>query len=147
MRLTLLVAALLFVTLSAYAPHLSAAPSAPEAKADSTEWENLQVLPDSLSRDELIGMMRGYADGLGVKCGYCHVREDGEFAFGSDAKPEKEVARGMIRMVRQINTEILPAIDRSTDEAAEPQVDVTCWTCHRGDAKPRALPSPSEPQR
>ena len=111
MRLSLAFAVLTLVVLSAYAPSTPLPSAPPEAAADTTQWQNLQVLPDSLSRDELIGIMRGFADGLGVQCGFCHVREDGEFAFASDEKPHKETARGMIRMVRQINVEILPAIE------------------------------------
>ena len=167
MRLSLAFAAFALVVLSAYVPSAPASSAPPEARADTTQWQNLQVLPDTLTRDELIGIMRGFADGLGVQCGFCHVREDGEFAFASDDKPHKETARGMIRMVRQINVEILPAIEGAGEhehgEAHEHgeghgheamhgemhgrEMPVTCWTCHRGETTPSATPPPREPRR
>lgn len=133
MRLALPLVAFSLVALAAYAPH--PAPRAFEgAPADSTQWENLHVLPDSLSRDQLIGIMRGFGDALGVRCGHCHVREGEDFDFASDENPHKEVARGMMRMTWQINREILPAIDGLHGEGEA--LRVTCYTCHRGAAVP-----------
>lgn len=132
MRLALPLAAFVLLLLAAYTPH--SAPSEPTlAVADSTEWENLQVLPDSLSRDELIGMMRGFTSALGVRCDHCHAREGEDLAFASDANPHKEIAREMMRMTWQINTETLPAIDGMHE--AE-RLRVTCYTCHRGATRP-----------
>src|SRR5690606_237366 len=75
--------------LAAYAP--SPAPAArPPAPADTGRWENLLVLPDTLSRDEIRDIMRGFGRALGVRCSHCHVREGEDFDFASDAKPEKE---------------------------------------------------------
>lgn len=98
--------------------------------------ENLQVLPEDMEVRELIRVMRGFAVGLGVRCQHCHVGEEGqrlaEFDFVSDDKPEKRKARDMIRMVAQINERYLAELeDRDT-----PAVDVSCVTCHRGQARP-----------
>ena len=134
MRLALPLAAFALVTLAAYAPHSAPPTASGSVPADSSEWENLQILPDSLSRDQLIGIMRGFTDALGVQCGHCHVREDGEFVFPSDANPHKDVARGMMRMTWQINQEILPAIEGLHGEGEE--MRVTCYTCHRGAPEP-----------
>ena len=157
MRFPLLVAVFSLVVLGAYvsAPRAASgagARLAPEAPTDTTQWENLLILPDSLTRDELMGVMRGFSGGLGVKCGFCHVREGGAFVFASDANPHKETARGMMRMVRQVNVEILPSIEQSPGhdpvekEVREsvPDVQVTCWTCHRGETTPEASVPPRE---
>src|SRR5690349_14269061 len=74
------------------------------AKADNLEFHNLQVLSPNITHDELIATMRGYARALGTRCDHCHVQTATEprpqFDFPSDAKPEKKVAREMMRMVR-----------------------------------------------
>lgn len=99
---------------------------------------NLQVLPDSISRDELIGIMRSFSLALGVRCSHCHVEveRDGrvERDMASDAKPEKRVAREMLRMVGDINARLA-----TLPERAEPNVAVRCATCHRGARLPRTL--------
>ena len=101
------------------------------------EFTNLQVLPDDISRAELVGIMRGYAGALGVRCNFCHVGEDPNsldgYDFASDDKDTKSVARGMMRMLTAINTEHVPAAGR--DAATQ----VGCVTCHRGVREPRAL--------
>ena len=171
MRLLIPVLTLASLVLAAYAP----APSAPAADgvvADSTQWENLQVLPDSISGEALTQMMRGFGTALGVKCGHCHVRGEGGMDFASDAKPHKQIAREMIRMVVEINGETLPGIERETGHdhgehsgspdghrgteahdasrarettarAEHASLRVTCWTCHRGELVPATAP-PSE---
>ena len=99
---------------------------------------NLQVLPDSISRDELIGIMRSFSLALGVRCSHCHVEveRDGrvERDMASDAKPEKRTAREMMRMVADINARLA-----TLPERAQPPVAVRCATCHRGAALPRTL--------
>lgn len=138
MRLALPLLVLALVVLAAYTPGPVPQLTVPAAsRADSTEWVNLQILPDSLSRDELIGIMRGYTAALGVGCDFCHARGDDGLDFPSDAKPHKEVARGMMRMTWQINREILPAIDGLHGEPV-----VTCYTCHRGASAPATMPPP-----
>ena len=99
---------------------------------------NLQVLPDSIGRDELIRTMRGFALALGVRCSHCHVERevDGrvERDMANDAKPEKRIAREMMRMVASINERLTTLPERN-----DPPVQVRCATCHRGAAVPRLL--------
>ena len=48
-----------------------------------------------------------------MRCSFCHVGE-GDFLnwdFASDAMPNKEIARGMMRMTREINREGLADIE------------------------------------
>jgi Photosynthetic reaction centre cytochrome C subunit len=103
------------------------------------EHRNLQVLPDTISREALLTVMRGFATSLGVRCTHCHAQAQGgppdSIDFASDARPAKEVARGMMRMVRQINGELLPEIPELGDQPMR----VGCMTCHRGAPRPVML--------
>jgi len=149
MRLALPLVAFALVALAAYAPQpaVSASPSANRqvdavSPADSSEWVNLQVLPDSISHDALIGIMRGFTAALGVRCTHCHAMgAEGHPDFPSDDNPHKDVARGMMRMTWQINREVLPAIDGLHHEGGQM---VTCYTCHRGATEPETLPPSRE---
>lgn len=111
-----------------------AAPSAAQFPPDSLV--NLKVLPEDTPVRELIGVMRGFALGLGVRCQYCHVGEAGqplsEFDFASDEKATKQRARVMLEMVQDINDEYLPRLPERTT----PNVAVQCATCHRANARP-----------
>src|SRR2546423_4684418 len=80
-----------------------------QAQPAKAAWrKNLKVLPDDISRDDLTRTMRIWSRSLGVECDHCHVQpppaEPGGFSridFVSDAKPEKEIARVMLRMTQQ----------------------------------------------
>ena len=104
------------------------------------EFHNLKVLPQDIAQRELIGVMKSFSRGLGVRCAYCHVGDEQtqslwEFDFVSDEKPTKEAARVMLRMMREINREHLPRIGKKAPELLE----VQCITCHRGQARPLSL--------
>src|SRR4051812_45118087 len=69
-----------------------------------SEYKNLQVLPKDISSKQLQQIMVDeFQDGLGVSCGYCHVQEKGSMHldYASDEKPEKEIARLMIKMTNE----------------------------------------------
>ena len=122
---------------------------------------NLQVLPRDLTRDQLIAIMRTFTRGLGVKCNHCHVvtttTPKEELDFASDAKEEKRVARVMIQMTRQINTDWLERVEAAEGHHDEPSSPATpaanillnprvgCWTCHRGHPEPEMPPPPPPP--
>ncbi|HEY4640170.1 MAG TPA: c-type cytochrome [Thermoanaerobaculia bacterium] len=110
--------------------------SAP-GKPDDLHFHNLKVLPQNISQDDLIKTMRIFSRSLGTNCGHCHVQTNAgaaegtrpEFDFPSDAKPEKNIARTMVRMVHDVNSNYVSQIkDRKQD--------VTCMTCHRGKVIP-----------
>ena len=67
--------------------------------------ENLKVLPEDISSEDLSATMRGFAMGLGVRCETCHVGEPNTplhtFDFASDEKPMKQKARLMLEMVSE----------------------------------------------
>lgn len=96
--------------------------------------QNLQVLPEDTDSAVLRETMRGFAQGLGVRCHACHVGEEGlpltEFDFASDDKELKAKARIMLRMVQAINEEHL-------DKLGQEHLTVACITCHRGVRKPQ----------
>jgi nitrate/TMAO reductase-like tetraheme cytochrome c subunit len=130
------------------------------AQQQTSEFRNLQVLPRDLTREQLLAIMRTFTRGLGVRCNHCHVvtatTPKEELDFASDAKEEKRVARVMIQMTRQINTEWLARVEAAEGEdhgpsAATPtapmllQPRVGCWTCHRGRPEPEMPPPPPAP--
>ncbi len=106
------------------------------------EFTNLKVFPEDIAPRNLIGAMRSFSQGLGVRCTHCHVGEEGqpfsEYDFASDDKPAKRKARFMLEMSMQLNDEILPGLSQVADRR-EPGVRVQCVTCHRGVAVPRQI--------
>ena len=113
-------------------------------RADDLSFHNLRVLPPNITHDELIATMRGIARSLGTRCNHCHVANPPgaaeEFDYPSDAKPEKNVARTMLRMTRNINAQYVSKVN------AHGQT-VTCFTCHRGHTVPeiQAAEAPAQP--
>lgn len=107
-----------------------------EAQFPPDSFQNLQVLPEDITFRELIGTMRGFASALGVRCQYCHVGEANQplsqFDFPSDEKATKRKARVMLRMLNHINNEYLADLP----SRREPEIQVGCETCHRGQSRP-----------
>jgi hypothetical protein len=116
------------------------------AKSDNLQFHNLQVLSPNLTHDELISTMRGFARALGTRCEHCHVQTATEphetFDYPSDAKPEKNVARTMIRMVRSINGDYISKLNRGKESSET----VACATCHRGHTIPEKWTPPARPE-
>ena len=40
------------------------------------EFKNLQLLNPETEKERLVGIMKNWADGLGVRCNHCHVGEN-----------------------------------------------------------------------
>jgi hypothetical protein len=101
---------------------------------------NVQVFPRTTPVAEVTAAMRGFAMGLGVRCQFCHVGEEGmpleRFDFASDEKRTKLVARQMMRMAQEINRRLDTIPGRTATG-----VEVSCATCHRGVSKPMPLPT------
>ena len=95
-----------------------------QEKAAQPRFKNLQVLKD-IPPDQLIPAMQFISASLGVECEFCHVRD----AFDKDDKQSKQTARRMIQMMFALDA------DQFHGERA-----VTCYTCHRGSAKPVSIP-------
>lgn len=99
---------------------------------------NTKVFPHSTPVQQVVGAMRNIAQGLGVRCVFCHVGTEGrplsEFDFPKDDKRTKLVARQMMRMVEEINHRLDTIPERPASK-----VEVTCRTCHRGVSRPVPL--------
>jgi len=100
---------------------------------------NIKALPATMTPIQVVGYMRNVTFGLGVRCTFCHVGEEGRpltsYDFASDDKPTKREAREMIRMVQAINGQFITQLP----QRQSPPFEVTCETCHRGVAVPRPL--------
>jgi cytochrome c553 len=97
---------------------------------------NLKVLPKDISHEELDKIMDGYKVALGVRCSFCHAADKNDpkhMDFASDAKPEKEIARDMMRMTIKINKKYFHIKDANDTRAV---LAVSCFTCHNGNAHP-----------
>jgi len=103
----------------------------------SGELTNLQYFPKTISRDQLIGIMRGFSFSLNVRCQYCHAGKDGpnlkDMDFASDEKQTKRTARAMLRMVDAINQEHVAKLESHTANR------VQCVTCHHALSKPTTM--------
>lgn len=126
-RLAILVAFLPCLAVLATSPALSQVPD---------EFTNLELLDPEISRGELVATMRDWARGLGVRCNHCHVGPDNLVGmdFATDEKATKRTARRMLELARAINGDLLADLP-VVEEGQRHQV-VSCYTCHRGQAKP-----------
>jgi photosynthetic reaction center cytochrome c subunit len=114
---------------------LNVVPAAlPPAEANSppsaTVYKNVQVLKD-LTLNEHIRLMTAFTLWVAPKqegCAYCHDLAD----FALDTKYTKVVARRMLQMTRDLNTNWKSHVASS----GTPGAGVTCFTCHRGQPVP-----------
>lgn len=106
------------------------------ADSPDMKFKNLKVLPKNIpSKDLSRIMVDEFQDDLGVSCNFCHAenKDTHKPDYASDEKPEKQIARAMMRMTMGLNKKYFklkhPAIG---DQALE----VTCATCHHGKPHP-----------
>ncbi|HEX8897770.1 MAG TPA: photosynthetic reaction center cytochrome c subunit family protein, partial [Chthoniobacterales bacterium] len=64
--------------------------------------KNVKLLGD-MPVSQFIPVMNYFAVSMGRRCNFCHVNNNGQWDYASDAKPEKNTAREMIRMVLDTN--------------------------------------------
>ena len=109
-----------------------ARPADDPARPAEQAFKNIQTLK-GVPADQVQSTMQFISNSLGVECEFCHVRG----AFEKDDKKEKQTARKMIEMQMAINK------DHFKGERA-----VTCFSCHRGQHNPVAIPviSDQEPK-
>jgi len=96
--------------------------------------KNLKVLPKDISGEELHKVMEDFNAALGVKCGFCHASQQDNpkrLDFAKDEKPEKEMARKMIKMTARINKKYFHK------EGA--MNSISCMTCHNGKEHPKGV--------
>jgi hypothetical protein len=105
-------------------------------KLQKSTYENLKVLPKDISNADLDSIMSGFEKALGVGCDNCHAKSKmnaAEIDFASDDKPEKEIARSMMKMTEMINKDFFNYTILYT---ANELMAVSCKTCHGGKPRP-----------
>lgn len=104
---------------------------------DKPPKRNLKVLPKDISREDLDKTMDSWRSALGVHCNFCHApaadSTSHHLDFASDAKPEKNIARGMFTMAHKINKKYFKM---NKDDQGNMVATVTCMTCHHGSPHP-----------
>lgn len=111
-------------------------PPKPGGRLAKEAYQNVQVLGD-ISEDEFSYTMAAITQWIAPEqgCNYCHNPAN----MASDELYTKKVARRMLQMTRNINTNWTQHVK---------QTGVTCYTCHRGQAVPTenwALPAKGNP--
>ena len=89
-------------------------------------FKNVQVLK-GIPVNEFMGTMGVFSAALGMSCEDCHAAGDADWSVYATDSPRKQMARVMITMMATINK----------THFRGRQV-VTCYTCHRGSARPRS---------
>src|SRR3984893_11086382 len=93
-------------------------------------FKNVQVLR-GLTVDQFMGTMGFIAAALSMNCSECH--HTGTVERYADDTPMKQMARKMIVMVDALNKANFGG-----------KRMVTCYSCHRSDARPKVTPSLAE---
>jgi len=93
-------------------------------KKAEEQFKNIQVLK-GVPADAIFPTMQFVTASLGVECEFCHV----ENAFEKDDKKTKQTARKMMEMMFALNKDNFDG-----------HREVTCYSCHRGNVKPAAVP-------
>jgi hypothetical protein len=99
------------------------------------ELKNVQVLPFTTEKEITRYMKKQVAKSLGVKCTFCHDLKD----KSKDDNPHKLVAREMMKMLANVNENMVSIADlaqKSGLENWEKTPVVECWSCHRGSTIP-----------
>ena len=102
-------------------------------KKKDTNFKNLKVYPQDVSEEKLDADMHLFSRSLGVKCGYCHVKQNDKWDFASDSIGAKNEARDMMRMTNDLNEKYFGA-DLKTAKPSD--LAMNCFTCHRGEEHP-----------
>jgi hypothetical protein len=95
-----------------------------ESKTADQAYKNITQLKGTPA-DQLVPAMQFISASLGVDCEFCHVRGKMEV----DEKPAKKTARNMMAMTAAINK-----------DSFNGRGQVTCYSCHRGSARPVNMP-------
>ena len=95
-------------------------------------------------------VMPAFRAAIGVECNFCHVFGDRLERGHADERelddnPKKRIARGMLGMLKDINTALFPQENIDIVFAASSILQdgkryVTCYTCHRGNHLPVSDP-------
>jgi photosynthetic reaction center cytochrome c subunit len=100
-------------------------PANASTKKAEEQFKNIHVLK-GIPAQQLIPTMQFISASLGVECEFCHEPK----AFDKDDKKPKRTARKMMEMMFAINKDNFAG-----------HREVTCYSCHRGNAHPQAIPA------
>jgi len=104
-------------------------PRRSQSLAEDT-FKNIQILR-GIPVDEFMDTMGMFSAATGLNCAHCHVLDNGTGWEGYAVEtPLKQTARRMLRMMNALNKESFGGTRT-----------ITCNTCHRGDQKPKPVPS------
>jgi Photosynthetic reaction centre cytochrome C subunit len=110
--------------------------AATEPTADH-KFKNLKILPKDISPEALDKVMDNFKSALGVHCTFCHAPSKDTANhhpdFASDEKPEKNIARKMMKMTKKINSKFF---SYNKNEQGQFVPSVECMTCHHGKEHP-----------
>src|SRR4030095_7204574 len=91
------------------------------SKPPEGEFKNLKVLPKKISKETIDKVMEEFSKALGVECNFCHVKpaiDSAQWDMADDAKPEKHIARKMIKMTNKINKDFFKGNTEKGEENA-----------------------------
>ena len=118
------------VCLLGVAPASGQAAQQPRPQVTEDVFKNVQILK-GIPVDEFMDTMGMFAASLQFNCVDCHTLQSvGSWDKFADDTPLKVTTRKMMLMVNAINKDNFSGV-RS----------VTCYTCHRGDLRPKILPN------
>ena len=104
---------------------------------EAPKYKNLKILPKNISKEDLDKVMDHFKAALGVKCSFCHAPSKDSTQkwpdFASDDKPEKLIARKMMKMTSKINKKFF-SDNKNEQGVTVPAIE--CMTCHRGSPHP-----------
>jgi len=109
-------------------PAQTPAAGAEKTIAQEGREKNIKLLGD-MPVSQFIPVMNYFASSLGRRCNFCHVNTNGQWDYASDAKPEKNTAREMIKLVLDTNKNFFKG-----------NTEVSCYVCHRGRNNPLTVP-------
>lgn len=120
----------------ALAATVTAAGAAMHSDKPVPRYKNLKVLPKNIGQKQLSEIMVDeFQDELGVSCNFCHTenKQTHQPDYISDEKPEKQIAREMMRMTIRINEKYFQLRRAGIGDST---LVVTCGTCHQGKPHP-----------
>lgn len=116
---------------------------------DDPIYKNLKVLPKNITKQQMDSVMHHFSLSLGVRCNFCHVRNDSAktWDFAADDNKHKLIAREMMTMTDKINDKYFDMTNGKRD--LNTRLMVTCFTCHHGATEPATKPPmpPMDEQR
>ncbi len=131
------------VTAAGQAPPAAGAPPQAAQGGLPPDWlppapKNLKLLPKDIEPKQLLAVMQGFAQSMGVRCVYCHVAgpdpsDMSAYNFESDRKENKEATRAMMKYTDAVNESFPKDVG---DEPKAGETRVTCYTCHQGQRHP-----------